>query len=202
MRLTLALVLCFLAFTNASRTCSINKYVPKDEPTNVSSNCFYIKLDEFSGYTRVKLKVTLKDGYFNEDIMYYGVYYYKPDSWNSYKLNVYENVDSKSYGTKIGNNYDYYTMYFTFPKLSFDYMFFYIPEYYAEMNNYVEIECTTSGISIGAIVGIVAAVVIIISVVVFIIYRKRKLSNTVIVPPTQVLYTPPPVQPAYPGGNY
>ena len=147
MFLSFILILCILSFSEEYATCSIEKKVPIDKPTVVSNHCFYIDLREFRGYLNIKVKVTVKKGYFNKYTMYYGVYEFTPNPWSTYILNVFENYDSKSYGTKTGSNYDYYTLNFYFKKYSSNYMFFFF--FYHYRNN--EIECTTYGIGIGFI---------------------------------------------------
>ncbi len=198
MVLSFILILCILSFSEEYATCSIEKKVPIDKPTVVSDHCFYIDLREFRGYLNIKVKVTVKKGYFNKYTMYYGVYEFTPNPWSTYLLNVFENYDSKSYGTKTGSNYDYYTLNFYFKKSSLKYMFFEIPDHYGD----IEIECTTYGIGIVVIIVIVLVIVIIIIAIALFIRFKSKKSNMEAAPIDPPTYIPPPAQPAYPFSKF
>ena len=194
MFLSFILILCILSFSEEYATCSIEKKVPIDKPTVVSNHCFYIDLREFRGYLNIKVKVTVKKGYFNKYTMYYGVYEFTPNPWSTYILNVFENYDSKSYGTKTGSNYDYYTQHYYIRienyESSIKYYFFSIPAF---SGDYVEIELSTSGITIGAIIGIVFAgffVSTLIIVIVCVRIKKKTGYNSSAIEATQP-YTSP-----------
>ena len=192
MSLFLALILYLLTFSNEEytrdNTCYIDEFIHKDVLKTIKDSCFYLDLNEFSGYTRVKVKLTVKNGYFTEDKLYYGGYYSKPSSYYKYELNGYVTYDSSSYGPKNEEGYDYHTLIFTFAKGGLDYMFVKVPDY---NGGYTDIECTTAGLTTGAVAGIVIASLVVVGVTVsFIVYRYRK-RNLLYAPTTPAVYTPP-----------
>lgn len=178
MKFVNVLLLSFLAFTLEQKSCYIEKYVRIDTPTTVSSKCFYLDLSEFSGYLNLMARVTVKNGHFTEERMYYGGYYSTPSSWSPYTLNVYSSLDSEDYSNRYGSDYGSQTYYFKVPTLDFTHMFLRVPDH-----NYgdIEVECTTSGLNYGAIVAIVAVAIIVIGVPVGIYVRHRRRARLEIV---------------------
>ena len=102
----------------------------------------------------------------------------------------YSNVtyDSSIYGPKNEEGYDYHSLIFTFAKGGLDYMFVRVPDY---NGGYTDIECTTAGLTTGAVVGTAIASLVVVGVTVsFIVYRYRK-RNLLYAPTTPAVYTPP-----------
>ena len=194
----LILFLCLYIFTFETVTV-INKGeleygVAKKITSN--DNCIFIDYDKYKGRL-IRANVTVKNGRFNENRMWWGGYYTYPGNGGEYILKVNEYYSSSEYGQKIGDNYDTFTYIFKISKNSyFSYAFLAIPNFYGD---YVLIECTSSGLSIFAIVfiviGCISFIIILISII-FYIRKKRGSYNPPIAPATQPAYVSP-VQQVY-----
>ena len=188
MKLICLLIFCILSFSE-QKTVTNSGRLLKNTPKTFDYNgyCIYVDLDDFSG-SSIKVKVTIKSGNFEEKIMYWGGYYSLPTDGYDYILSAYE---SYSYEEN-----DYRTLYFYItPSSLFSYAFFAIPDF---NGGPVEIEWSSSGLSAGAIAGIVIAVIVVVTIIIVIFIRRRRMvsAQPVIAPPVQQTYIPP-VQPVY-----
>ena len=190
MKLIWLLIFCVFSFTTQLAVTNEGK-VSKKTPKIITSNnvCVYADLDEFSG-SSLKVKVTVKNGYFDENIMYWGGYNDLPVDGDKYQLKVYEDYDSEEKGNNSTTLYFYIT-----PSSLFDYVFLAIPEF---SNGEVEIEWDSHGLSVGALIGIVIAIIFVILIIIFLYIKKRRLASVkpLMAPPVQPTYIPP-VEPYY-----
>ena len=154
------------------------------------SQCVYIDTYEFEKQTEIGVKVTVYNGSFREDIMYYIGSNTIPFDVNP---TVYENYDSSSYsGYDFGfNNFLHFTYYFKIPKANERYLFVSIPEFFIESDGYVEIGIGAP-FPIWAIILIVLGGVIVISIIIIVIIcyiRKSRTRNSTL-PSSEPLYYP------------
>ena len=178
MTLIFILLICFSNFSFSE----YDTYIKGGETVTLSGYKGYIDLSDYTGYYRLKSKVTVKNGYFYDNYMKLGGSFYKPDSWNSYKLSERYNTDSEEHGTKTGSNYDYYTKYFSIPKDS--YWNYYYLEFPSYSGKNIEVKIDSSGISVFIIILIVVIfIALIIGIFFFIRYKKRQ----------QLSYIAPPI---------
>ena len=181
-------------FFNYSLNASYD-YIKKDETKSITERYAYIETSEFSGYSTIHIKATVKNGYFQSKDLYYGKSNEKYSYHDSYNLNSQLIYDSSEYGHYYGPNYDYYTMYFYLSiESKYKYYYFAFPDY--EGNN-IEIFCTTSGISVGVTWAIVLGVIvfIIILLLIFRYFKKRRIANDpypIEITQPNLGYTPPP----------
>ena len=215
MKLILLLSFCILTFElTVTNKGEIFNGVTKT--INSNGYCVFADVDRYSG-SYIRAKVTVKNGRFNEDIMYWGGYFSKPSTGTDYGLNVYETYSSSEYDSKIGgDNYNTFTYTFKITRNTFyNYIFLAIPRF---SGDYVDIQCTSGGLSIVAIafiiIGCIALFIILISIIIY-MKKRRNASYTAPVvtinsptytPPSQQLYEPAqqvynPVQPAYNPGQ-
>ena len=171
------------------------EYIKKDETKLITERYAYIETSEFSGYSTIHIKATVKNGYFQSKDLYYGKSNEKYSYYDSYNLNSQIYYDSSEYGNYYGPNYDYYTMHFYLSiESKYKYFYFAFPDY--EGNN-IEIFCTTSGISVGVTWAIVLGVIvfIIILLLIFRYFKKRRIANDpypIEITQPNLGYTPPP----------
>ena len=153
------------------------EYVKREETTYITDKFAYINASEFSGYSTIYIKATVRNGYFLETNLFYGQKEEKTidsDLSDIYNIISYDSTERGDYN---GQNYEYYTINYYVPLRSgYNYYYFHFPVYYG---NNLEIFITTSGISIGATWAIVAACIVFVIVLVLIIrcYRKNKIAN-------------------------
>ena len=179
MKLKCLLFLLFLDFSFEAKNFINYGLVELNSPKTIKGNgyCVYIDYSKIENHLKVHVKVTVKNGYFTENNMYYGGYQYIPSEGYEYSISSSKNIDSNEFGTKSGNYYDYYTQHYYIRIENYasgiKYYFFSIPNFYGD---YVEIEISTSGITIGAIIGIVFAgfFVSTLIIVIFCVRKKKK----------------------------
>ena len=192
MKLKLIWVLIFCIYLlNAQLTVTNAGKLEKNTPKiiNLLNKCVYVDLDEFSG-SSLKVKITVKNGDFDEKIMYWGGYNDLPVDGDKYQLNVFENYDSEEKGNNSTTLYFYIT-----PSSLFDYVFLAIPEFH---NGEVEIEWDSHGLSVGALIGIVIAIIFVVLIIIFLYIKRRRLASVqpLMTPTVQPTYIPP-VEPFY-----
>ena len=100
MKLILLLCLYILTF---EQTVTVTKkgeaeYGVAKTITN-NGNCVFVDLRNFRG-SKIRANVTVKNGRFNENKMYWGGYYIYPEIEGEYILKVYEYYSSIEYGKK------------------------------------------------------------------------------------------------------
>ena len=180
MRLKSILIICLFSLFKQK---TFEKYGQLKKDSSLSINytnyCVYIELQEFKWFNDIKIKITVKNGIFDENILYFLWYNLSPAEQNIFQINNFIKNDSYSSGNYNGKYYDYYILYYTIKKNSdYSYLFIGIPQF-SEPNSYVEIECSASGISIYIIIIIcLVAVIFTISIIIIIIYIKaRKLKK-------------------------
>ena len=143
----------------------------------------YIYTGDFSGYYRLHMEVTVRNGYFSYSNPYVEMAgnYYAP-ILDYYTLTDYYYSEDEEYGTYYGPNYSYYTLHFYTPSGSnWDYVYIHFPSY---SGDYIEVTITTSGIPVSVVwVLVVLFIAIIVGVIFFVRYRKRQ----------AVVNNPPPV---------
>ena len=151
-----------------------------------NGNCVFVDLRNFRG-SKIRANVTVKNGRFNENKMYWGGYYIYPEIEGEYILRVYEYYSNIEYGKKIGDNYDAYTYIFKISKNSyFNYAFLAIPNFNGDK---VLIECTSTGLSLLGIMLVILGVIIFIVILITVIYyirKKRSRYN----PPSEPIMSP------------
>ena len=171
-------------------------------------NWVYIDTNEYGNSDKIKIKVTTYNSFFMEDIMYYG--------WTNDVLYTIELNNSKkndSYSASSSFYFDFRTFYFHFtyyydiPVSSSErYLYVSIPKFsmYADTAITEIMVVETTGLSGGAIAGIVIGVVAVVTlaIIAFICYRKKRMGNSqdAYKPPTPTYtnnYKPPVVQPTY-----
>ena len=196
MKLKWFLSLLFLNFSFESKNFISYGTIELNSPKKITNNgyCVYTDYSNIEDYLKVHIKVTVKNGYFTENNIYYGGYQYTPSEGLEYSISTSETIDSNESGTKSGSNYDYYTQHYYIRienyESSIKYYFFSIPAF---SGDYVEIELSTSGITIGAIIGIVFAgffVSTLIIVIVCVRIKKKTGYNSSAIEATQP-YTSP-----------
>ena len=198
MKLIWLLILSLIKLSFEEKDFKNYGYVGRSSPKTITysqySYCVYVDMSNFSGHITLHVKVTVKNGYFNSNEMYYGSYHSSPSIEKYYTLKQYETVDSYESGTKRGNKYDYYTQhYYISVNTLYDYYFFSIPSFEGDE---VVIEIEPSGITVGAIVGITIGGLIFIVLVIYFIYRYRRKKNNLSSEPIEITqpiptYTPP-----------
>lgn len=203
----LILFLCLYIFTFETVTV-INKgeleYGISKKITS-NGNCIFVDYDRYKGST-IRANVTVKNGRFAENRMWWGGYNSYPGNGGEYILKVNELYSSYESGQKIGDNYETFTYIFKISKSSyFNYAFLAIPYFYGD---YVLIECTSGGLSLTAIafivIGCIALMILLISIIIY-IRKKRARYNPPTAPvtqptyisPTQQVYSPPVQQMTY-----
>ena len=190
LKLIWLLIFCIYEINSELTATNVGK-LEKNTPKIIKlmKKCVYVDLDEFSG-SSLKVKVTVKNGYFDENIMYWGGYNDLPVDGDKYQLKVYEDYDSEEKGNNSTTLYFYIT-----PSSLFDYVFLAIPEF---SNGEVEIEWDSHGLSVGALIGIVIAIIFVILIIIFLYIKKRRLASVkpLMAPPVQPTYIPP-VEPYY-----
>ena len=185
----LILFLCLYIFTFETVTV-INKgeleYGISKKITS-NGNCIFVDYDRYKGST-IRANVTVKNGRFAENRMWWGGYNSYPGNGGEYILKVNELYSSYESGQKIGDNYE-----------TFTYIFY---------GDYVLIECTSGGLSLTAIafivIGCIALMILLISIIIY-IRKKRARYNPPTAPvtqptyisPTQQVYSPPVQQMTY-----
>ena len=207
MKLMLLLSFYILTF---ERTVTNKGEITYGEQKTINSNgyCVFVDVSKFSGYS-IRANVTVKNGRFRESYMYWGGYYSHPNTGTDYVLSAYDYYSSSEYDQKIGDNYNTFTYIFKIRRNTlFNYIFLAIPDFYGDQ---VLIECTSSGLSVIAIVfiviGCVAIFIILISWIIIMKKKRNAIYNSPEVtinsptysPPAQQLYEPvqPVVQPVY-----
>ena len=193
----------YLSYLSKSGVVTISYY------KRASDNFIYLDMSEFSGDSTIDLRITVYDGYFSDNVMYYGGFDDKPNG-SSVKLYEYKS-SSSSTSTSYGffYYYDEFSYYFKIPKPPQKYLYVSIPNYISYTYGYAEVKI--SSLNVGLIVGIVIGVAVVVGVVIFLVifFRRRRFvsnPNSGYVPQTNV-YTPPttayagypPTQPVNPG---
>ena len=191
------LIFFIIGFLNLSEIITKTYYskghLSKDNIISVKDheNCVYLDTNEIGNSGEIKIKVTTYNSFFMENVMHYG-------GSNSIEnsISLTNNKTFDSYTASQSFYYDFRTFY-----LEFSY-YFYIPISSSQRYLYVSIPnhsmyATTayteikveSGLSAGAIVGIVFAIiaVIIIAIIIVIFYRRKNLSSN----SSQFQYNPP-----------
>ena len=183
MRLIWILLIFFLNFS----ICEYDEYIKGGETIILTGHKGFIDLSEYWGAFRLKIKVTVKGGYFYDNYLKCGGSLYKPKSWQSYILNDKYYSDSQEYGTMSGTNYDYYTHYFSIPKgFYWNYIYLEFPSYHGDQ---IEVKVNSSGFNmIYLIIIIVVAIAAFIGIC-FYIRRKRR---------QKMVPIPPNIQPVQP----
>ena len=211
--LTWILLLCFLNFS----LCDYTQFVSYGTRTILSDNKGYIDLSDFSGYYKIWVECTVKNGYFNGEYLYYGGSFFTPNSYSSYTLPVSVYYDDYEYGSRSGSYYTYYTYYYSISRDSYwDYYYFRCPSY---DGGPVEVMITSSGIPIAVVWVLCILFVAIVAGIVFYFRYKRRRQLATYNQPIQVTqpmvvaqpqpnpgydYNPnmgtyaPPAQPTYP----
>ena len=160
-------------------------------------------MSEFKDDNYIYIKVKAEYCYFKTFSIYYDGYPTKPTSDVSVTqpLTYY----SSSIGSvNINGYYNVYSLSFKIPKPSTSYLVFSPPGITIDIYKGAAYVISDTGLSTGAIIGIIAGVIIIGAIIVTVIYFvRRSKRNSYITPPTVDVYTPPvvtvpPVQPAYP----
>ena len=144
--LTLILLLCFLNFS----LCSYQRYVGYETKESLSDGRGYIAMSDFSGYYRIWVEVTVRNGYFTTNTFSVGGLLYTPSYSDSYySTPTYYSYDDYEHGSSVGGIYSYYTYYYSIPKDGYwDYLVFDCPSFYGE---YVEVTFTTTGIPVAVV---------------------------------------------------
>ena len=171
------------------------EYIKKDETKLINERYAYIETSEFSGYSTIHIKATVKNGYFQSNELFYGKSNEKFTYYDSYDLTHQISSDSTEYGYYYGPHYDYYTMHFYLSiESKYDYYYFSFPDYKGDN---IEIFCTTSGISVGVTWAIVIGIIvfIIIILLIFRYFKRRRIANDpypIEITQPNIGYTPPP----------
>ena len=167
--LTWILLLCFLNFS----LCGYTTLVPYGTKTILSDGRGYIDLSDFSGYYRIWVEVTVRNGYFSGNYFYVGGLLFTPSSYGSYSTPTSFYYDDYEHGSSTGGIYSYYTYYFSIPKDGYwDYYLFDCPSFYGD---YVEVTFTTTGIPVAVVwVLCILFIAIVAGIVFFFRYKKRQ----------------------------
>ena len=160
-------------------------------------------MSEFKDDNYIYIKVKTEYSYFRTFNILYQGYSTKPTS--DVSVNKSESYYSSSIGgIAINGYYNYYTLSFKIPKPSTSYLVFSPPGITIDLSRGAAYVISDTGLSTGAIIGIIAAVIVIVAIIIIVIYFVRRAKrNSYIAPPTVGVYAPPvvtvpPVQPAYP----
>ena len=140
MNLILILILLFFDFSSEFDIFTTYGYLKRGEIKRISGNgyCIYIDLSEFIGLHTIYIKITVKNGFFKENNIYFGGYDTPPKFGKEFTLPLCETYDSYDYVNNYGTYYDYYTLhYYLSVNTLFGYYLFSIPSYYGD---FVEIE--------------------------------------------------------------
>ena len=167
--LTWILLLCFLNFS----LCGYTTFVPYGTKTILSDGRGYIDLSDFSGYYRIWVEVTVRNGYFLGNYFYVGGSLFTPSSYSSYTTPTSFYYDDYEHGSSTGGIYSYYTYYFSIPKDGYwDYYLFDCPSFDGQ---YVEVTFTTTGIPVAVVwVLCILFIAIVAGIAFFFRYKKRQ----------------------------
>ena len=167
--LTWIFLLCCLNFS----LCGYSKYIAYGTKTVLSDGRGYIAMSDFSGYYRIWVEVTVRNGYFSGNSFSVGGLLFTPSSYGSYTTPTYYYYDDYEHGSSAGGIYSYYTYYYSIPKDGYwDYLVFDCPSFYGD---YVEVTFTTTGIPVAVVwVLCILFIAIVAGIVFFFRYKRRQ----------------------------
>ena len=167
--LTLILLLCFLNFS----LCSYRRYVGSNSKTTLSDGRGYIDLSDYSGYYKIWVEVTVRNGYFTTNTFSVGGLDSTPSYSDSYyNTPSYFFYDDYEHGSSSGGYYSYFTYYYSITKSSWYYYVFDCPSF---VGDYVEVTFTTTGIPVAVVwVLCILFIAIIAGIAFFFRYKRRQ----------------------------
>ena len=182
MNLLFLIILMFFHLSKGKNQCNLLGPLKRGISQNIegSGYCIYLYNLEYEDKEEIELKVTIYNGYFTEDAIYYGKSNYTFNKRDPLYLPKEKKFNSSNYGNYLNDTYyNYFTYYFIIEKFKANYTHISLPRFVVSEKGYIEVSVyklveKDDSFPIWAIITIVIGGVVLLAILILVIIHFTK----------------------------